>query len=134
MHDAAAILRASEFHYHAATAPDRVFAKEMRMKYVVTAAVTVGLMLGAGVAAADQALAQKNGCMSCHQVDRKVVGPAFRDVAKKYKDDPKAEEHLIQVVKKGGKGVWGPVPMPPHPQVSDADAKALVTWVRSLDK
>lgn len=104
------------------------------MKYIVTAAVAMGLMLGAGIASADQALAQAKGCMGCHKIDGKGVGPAYREVAKKYKGDAKAEEHLIQVVKKGGKGVWGPVPMPPHPQVSDAEAKALVSWVLSLDK
>ena len=61
-----------------------------------------------------------------------MFGPAYKDVAKKYKGDAKAEAHLISVVKKGGKGVWGPVPMPPHPQVPDADAKTLVDWVMSL--
>ena len=101
------------------------------MKAVVIAAAAA-LALTAGVASADQALAQKSACMSCHQVDKKVVGPAFKDVAKKYKGDAKAAEQLVGVVKKGGKGNWGNVPMPPHPQVSDADAKKLVEWVLSL--
>lgn len=99
------------------------------MKAVVIAAA---LALSAGSAAADQALAQKNACMSCHQVDKKVVGPAFKDVAKKYKGDAGAAAHLVGVIKKGGKGTWGQIPMPPHPQVSDADAKKLVDWVLSL--
>lgn len=100
------------------------------MKAVVAAAAV--LALSANVASASQQLAQKHACLSCHQVDKKVVGPALKDVAKKYKGDAKAEAHLIGVIKKGGKGVWGNVPMPPHPQVSDADAKAIVTWILSL--
>ncbi len=101
------------------------------MKAIVFAAVAA-LSLTSGIAAADQALAQKSACMSCHQLDKKVVGPAFKDVAKKYKGDAKADEHLVNVIKKGGKGVWGPVPMPPHPQVSDDNAKKLADWVLSL--
>ena len=101
------------------------------MKSIVIAAAAV-LALTAGVASADQALAQKSACMSCHQLEKKVVGPAFKDVAKKYKGDAKAEEHIVGVIKKGGKGVWGTVPMPPHPQVSDDNAKKLAAWVLSL--
>jgi cytochrome c len=104
--------------------------KEIRMKKVVMLAAA--LLAVAGPAAASQQLAQKNSCMSCHQIDKKVVGPAFKDVAKKYKGDAGAQEHLMNVVKKGGKGVWGSVPMPPHPQVKDEDAKAILTWVLSL--
>jgi cytochrome c len=101
------------------------------MKAIVIAAAAA-LSLTAGVASADLALAQKSGCMSCHQLDKKVVGPAYKDVAKKYKGDAKAEEHLISVIKKGGKGVWGPVPMMAHPQISDDNAKKLASWVLSL--
>ncbi len=101
------------------------------MKAIVIAAAAA-LALSAGVASANQALAQKYACLSCHQLDKKVVGPAFKDVAKKYKGDAKAEEHLVGVIHKGGKGVWGTIPMPPHPQISDADAKALADWVLSL--
>jgi cytochrome c len=101
------------------------------MKAIVIAAAAA-LALTAGVASADQALAQKSGCLSCHQIDKKVVGPALKDVAKKYKGDAKAEGHIVGVIKHGGKGVWGPIPMPPHPQVSDADAKKLAAWVLSL--
>jgi cytochrome c len=101
------------------------------MKAVMIAAAAA-LALTAGVASADQALAQKSACMSCHQVAKKVVGPAFKDVAAKYKGDAKASAHLVDVIKKGGKGVWGQVPMPPHPQVSDADAAKLASWVLSL--
>ena len=101
------------------------------MKAIVIAAAAA-LALTAGVASADQALAQKSACMSCHQVAKKVVGPALKDVAKKYKGDAEAETHLISVIKKGGKGVWGPVPMPPHPQVSDDNAKKLAAWILAM--
>ena len=102
------------------------------MKAVVIAAAAAALALTAGVASADLALAQKSACLSCHQVDKKVVGPAYKDVAKKYKGDAKAVDHLVNVIKKGGKGVWGPVPMPPNPQVSDENAHKLAQWVLSL--
>ena len=102
------------------------------MKAVVIAAAAAALALTAGVASADLALAQKSACLSCHQVDKKVVGPAYKDVAKKYKGDAKAVDHLVNVIKKGGKGVWGPVPMPPNPQVSDENAHKLAHWVLSL--
>lgn len=101
------------------------------MKAVVIAAAAA-LALSAGMASADDALAKKYACMSCHQVDKKVVGPAYKDVAAKYKGDKTAEAHLIEKVKKGGSGVWGTVPMPPNPQVPDADLKAIVQWVLSL--
>jgi len=101
------------------------------MKAIVIAAAAV-LAMGAGVASADQALAQKSACMSCHQVAKKVVGPSYQDVAKKYKGDAKAADHIVTVIKKGGKGVWGPVPMPPHPQVSDENAKKLADWILAM--
>lgn len=103
------------------------------MKHSLIALAAVGLVAGAPAMAADgQALAQKYACMSCHQVDKKVVGPGFKDVAAKYKGDKNAEAHLINKVKNGGSGVWGTVPMPPNPQVPDADLKAIVSWVLSL--
>ena len=95
-------------------------------------AVTAVLALSAGAASADQAMAQKYACLSCHKVDTKFVGPAYKEVAKKYKGDAKAAEHLVGVIKKGGKGVWGAVPMSPQPQVPDADAKKLADWILSL--
>lgn len=93
----------------------------------------VALLAVAGQASADQALAQAKGCLACHAIDHKVVGPAYKDVAKKYAGDKGAEAKLIEKVKKGGSGVWGPIPMPANsPQVSDADIKKLVHWVLSL--
>ena len=84
--------------------------------------------------AAAQALMQKDGCSACHAIDRKVVGPAYQDVAAKYKGDKDALAKLSEKVKKGGSGVWGPVPMPPNAQISDADIKTLVGWILTLKK
>jgi cytochrome c len=79
------------------------------------------------------ALAKKSGCMVCHSVDRKITGPAWKDVAAKYKGKPGVEAQLIEKVKKGGVGVWGKTPMPGNsPRVSDADIKTLVDFVLSL--
>ena len=83
----------------------------------------------AGQASADEALAKAKNCMSCHAVDKKVVGPSYKDVAKKYAGNAGAAATLEAKVKKGGSGVWGTVPMPPNPAVSDADIKKLVAWV-----
>jgi len=98
------------------------------MKAVVITGVAA-LALSAGLTSADETLARKNACMSCHQTAKKVVGPAFRDVARKYRGDARAEAHLLAVIKQGGKGVWGDIPMPPQPRISDADARRLVHWV-----
>ena len=102
------------------------------MKTLVMTAVSAALLAVTGAASADQALAQKNACMSCHGVDKKIVGPAFKDVAKKYAGDAKAPADLLAKVKAGSKGVWGAVPMPPNPQVKDDDAKKIIAWVLSL--
>ncbi len=76
-------------------------------------------------------LAQKSGCTACHAIDKKLVGPGYKEVAAKYKGDKTAQAKLEEKVKKGGVGVWGQVPMPPNSQVSDADIKKLVAWVLS---
>ena len=81
---------------------------------------------------AAEALMQKSGCVACHAVDKKVIGPSYQEVAAKYKSDKDAATKLAAKVKAGGQGVWGPVPMPPNAQVSDADIKTLVAWVLSL--
>ena len=77
-------------------------------------------------------LAAKKNCMACHAVDKKLVGPAYKDVAAKYKGDKTAEAKLVEKVKKGGVGAWGQIPMPANAQVSDADVKTLVKWILSL--
>jgi cytochrome c len=80
-------------------------------------------------ALANKDLAAKSGCLACHSVDKKVIGPAFKDVANKYKASDEAM--LIAKVKAGGKGVWGPIPMPPNAAVKDEDIKTLVNWILS---
>ena len=97
------------------------------MKVVLTAAALTGLLLAAP-SFADEALAKKHNCLACHQMDKKTVGPAYKEVAAKYKGQNVAAQ-LEQKVKKGGQGVWGPVPMPPNPAVPDADVKKLVEWI-----
>ncbi|MDC7709382.1 c-type cytochrome [Vogesella indigofera] len=99
------------------------------MKKMLLAAVALGVL--ATPAFANLQLAQKYACVACHAVDKKIVGPAYKDVAKKYAGDKSAEAKLVAKVKAGGSGVWGPIPMPAHPQVSDADMKTLVKWVLS---
>jgi cytochrome c len=76
-------------------------------------------------------LAQKSNCVACHAADAKLVGPSWKDISKKYQGDATAEAKLVAKVKKGGAGVWGPVPMPPNVTVKDADIKTLVQWVLS---
>ncbi|MEI8362030.1 MAG: c-type cytochrome [Betaproteobacteria bacterium] len=108
------------------------------MKALLLAIAAAGSMLVAAQAnavdaAAAQALAQKSGCLACHSIDKKVLGPAYKDVAAKYKGDKTAEAKLVAKVKAGGSGVWGPMPMPANsPQVKDADIKTVVEWVLSL--
>lgn len=80
-------------------------------------------------AQASEDLAKKAGCTACHAVDKKIIGPSYKDVAAKYKGNAKAEELLAEKVKKGGSGTWGAVPMPPHPALSDADNKSIIKWV-----
>lgn len=97
--------------------------------------IVLGLvsMAISGSAMADLALAKKSGCMACHSVDKKIVGPSWKDVAAKYKGDPDAKAKLINKIKKGGKGVWGPAPMPPYsPRVSDANIEKLVDFIMTL--
>lgn len=79
----------------------------------------------------NEALAQQKACMGCHQVEKKVVGPAFKDIAARYAKDPAAPERLVQKVMKGSKDAWGPVGMPANPRVSEAEARELVRWVLS---
>jgi cytochrome c len=83
-------------------------------------------------AMADQALATSKNCMACHAVDKKLVGPSYKDVAAKYAGQKDAVDKLAGKIMKGGSGVWGPVPMPANPQVNEADAKKLAAWVMSL--
>src|SRR5690606_4177838 len=107
------------------------------MKALITmVAAAASLMLAGQAGAADakaaQALAQKSGCLACHSVDKKLIGPSYKDVAAKYKGDKGAKAKLIAKVKNGGSGVWGPIPMPANTQVKDDDIKTMVQWILSL--
>ena len=96
---------------------------------LITLALTLSV---AAPAFADQALATSKNCMACHAVDKKLVGPSFKDVANRYASQSDATTKLASKIVKGGSGVWGPVPMPANNQVSDADAQKLAAWVLSL--
>ena len=101
----------------------------MKARTIAFAAVSTLALLAAGTATANEELAKKSACTACHAIDKKLVGPAYKEVAAKYKGQKDAEAKLIEKVKKGGQGVWGPVPMPPNAGVKDEDIKTLVKWV-----
>ena len=97
--------------------------------------VLIALALAATAAApamADEALAKSKNCLACHSVDKKLVGPAYKDVAKKHAGQKDAEATLVDHIMKGSKGVYGPVPMPPNANVNEAEAKKLAGWILSL--
>jgi cytochrome c len=99
-------------------------------KFALVAAV--GIVVAApAMAQAD--LAQKKNCLACHAVDQKLIGPAYKDVAAKYKGQKDAPAKLAEKIQKGGAGVWGQIPMPPNP-VTPEEAKSLAAWVLSLAK
>ncbi|MDP3844361.1 MAG: c-type cytochrome [Oxalobacteraceae bacterium] len=106
--------------------------KNRLIPVLAAGAGVVALLIGSNsaFAASGADLAQKNGCMACHGIDKKILGPAFKDVAGKYKGDAGAVAMLSKKIKDGSSGVWGPIPMPPNgPKVSDADIKTLAEWV-----
>ena len=96
----------------------------------LAAAVAAGALLAAPVHA-DEALAKKHNCLACHTIDKKSVGPSYKEIAQKYKGQNVAAK-LEEKVKKGGQGVWGQIPMPPNATVPDADIKKLVAWVLAM--
>lgn len=105
----------------------------MKLIQSVRWGLLAALALSCSLAAmADQALATKKNCMGCHAMDRKMVGPSYKDVAKKYAADSGAVDKLALKIQKGGAGVWGPVSMPSNPQVNEKEAKTLASWVLSL--
>jgi len=100
------------------------------MKSFATGLALVAMVAAApAMAQSGEDLLKKNGCTACHANDKKLVGPAYKDVAAKYKGQATAAANLAGKIKKGGSGVWGPVPMPPHAQVSDADINAMVKYI-----
>lgn len=107
----------------------------MKAVTVLVPAVALGtLLLASGSAQANLDLAKKHNCTACHQVDKKVIGPSYQDVAKKYQGQKDAAQKLADKVKKGSTGVWGQIPMPPNAAVPDADIKTLVAWVLAQKK
>ena len=94
--------------------------------------VLASVLTVAAPAMADEALAKAKNCMACHSVDKKIVGPAYKDVAKKHGNDASKAGALADKIMKGGSGVYGAVPMPANPQVSKEEATKLATWVLSL--
>jgi len=97
--------------------------------------IVLGVAFGAAIASpafASADLAQKKNCLACHATDKKVIGPSYKDVAAKYAGQKDAADKLAQKIVKGGSGVWGAVPMPANPQVSEAEAKTLATWVLTI--
>ena len=104
------------------------------MKSTIVTIATASCLLLANTAYADQALATAKGCMACHAVGAKIVGPAYKEVAKKYAGQKDAEAKLVQKVLNGGSGNWGQIAMPPNKttaNLSEADAKKLVAWILS---
>lgn len=105
-------------------------------KFLIVIAAAAGVALASGAnaavdAAKAKALAQSKNCLACHAVDKKLVGPAYTEIAKKYKGNKDAEGMLIKKVINGGGGVWGTIPMPPNP-VKEDESKILVDWILSL--
>ena len=89
------------------------------------------VLLAAAPAMADEAMAKAKGCTACHDLKKKLVGPAYADVAKKYKADAKGQETMVASILKGSQGKWGPIPMPPN-KVTDDEAKKLAAWVLTV--
>ncbi len=102
------------------------------MKRFLLTAAALAVVTVAAPAMADEALAKSKNCMACHAVDKKLVGPAYKDVAKKYAADAKAVDTLALHIIKGSSGIWGAVPMPANANVNEDEAKKLATWVMSL--
>ncbi|MDZ7891943.1 MAG: c-type cytochrome [Rhodoferax sp.] len=103
------------------------------MNHFLSRGWVLSLVLLSPLAWADQGLAKSKNCMTCHMMDKKVLGPAFKDVATKYKGDKTAADRLATKIMKGGSGAWGTAYMPANSQVSEAEAKKLAAWVLSLN-
>jgi cytochrome c len=110
----------------------------MRMKTTLSAGLVFAALAvaapnaGAADAAQAEALAKKYNCLQCHSADKKILGPSYKDVAKKYKGNKDARALLVKNVKAGSKGIWGAIPMPANDKVSDAEAATLVEWILSM--
>lgn len=102
------------------------------MKQLLAVGLAASVLTFANAALANEKLAQASGCMTCHGVDKKIIGPSYKEVADKYRGSKTAEADLIKKVKGGGQGVWGSVPMPPNAHVKDEDIKTLVVWILGM--
>lgn len=100
------------------------------MKKLLAVALLASLCSGSAMAQLE--LAKQKNCLACHSVDKKVLGPSYKEVAAKYASDPAAEERLVKKVREGGTGVWGKNVMPANPKLSEAEAQSLVKWILSL--
>jgi len=98
-------------------------------KEIVMKAIIISLALIATPALADEASLKKNNCIACHNIDKKLVGPSYRDIANRYRGQSDAADKLAKKIRAGGSGVWGPMPMPAMPQVSEAEAKKLAEFI-----
>ena len=106
--------------------------KGSTLRISVASIAVIGLLGAAGPARADYDLVVKKNCLACHQVDKRKYGPNFKEIAARYADQKNAADVLAKKIRRGGTGVWGPDVMPPQPQVSEAEARALATYVLSL--
>jgi len=106
------------------------------MRIIMTFLAAVAVTFAAGAQAADageaEALAKASGCFACHTVDKKLVGPGYKEIADKYRKDKQAAANLFKKVKEGGKGAWGDIPMMPNAHVKDEDIKTMVQWILSI--
>jgi cytochrome c len=106
--------------------------KRINNQGVIMKTVIMSLIVITGPAWADNALLQKNNCLACHNVNQTVVGPAFKDIANRYRGQTDAPDRLAKKIRAGGAGVWGSMPMPAHPQVAEADAKKLAVYILNI--
>jgi cytochrome c len=104
----------------------------MAVRQAVALASACACLFACGSASADEELFKRSNCMACHTLDQKRVGPPLKEVAARYSGDSGAAERLARKIREGGGGVWGELPMPPQPQVSEADAKKLAEYVLSV--
>jgi len=104
----------------------------MRCSRITSALIGSALVLASGAAFASADLAKAKNCLACHATDKKLVGPAYKDIAAKYAQDKEAATKLAKKIREGGSGVWGQIPMPPNPQVSADEAATLAKWVLTI--
>ena len=105
----------------------------MERTHFLIAVIFITLIAAVGQTQASEQLAKDSGCINCHKVDAKAVGPSLKEIAAKYKGDAGAEANLVDKVKNGGSGAWGSIPMPPNsPRISDADIQTLVKWILAM--